>query len=157
MKKYYKHPAIGIKRMKRNKRKFYKTHSIWNKGKKMPIGFGKRMSIAFKGKIVSEETKKKMRKNHADFSGNKHPNWKGGRIKNVHGYMYIWNPSHPFINGINYVPEHRLIMEKHLGRYLKPIEIVHHINTIRDDNRPENLMLFKNISEHRKYHKKFLR
>ncbi len=72
--------------------------------------------------------------------GEKSPKWKGGRHKSQFGYIHIYNPKHPFANG-NYVFEHRLVMEKMLGRFLKPKEKVHHINGMRDDNRPKNLTL----------------
>ena len=49
---------------------------------------------------------------------------------------------HPRAGNGNYVFEHILVMEQQLGRYLLPDEYVHHLNGVRDDNRPENLELW---------------
>ena len=78
--------------------------------------------------------------------------WNGGKTS-AKGYVYIYSPKHPFRVKGTYVLEHRLIMEKCLGRYLKPEEIIHHLNGNITDNREENLRLFKNNSEHSAYHK----
>lgn len=40
--------------------------------------FRLRVSRGLKGHFTSEETKRKISKNHYDFSGDKNPNWKGG-------------------------------------------------------------------------------
>jgi hypothetical protein len=83
--------------------------------------------------------------------GSKNPNWRGGKRKDKSGYILVYVPDHPYCDGDYLVREHRLVMEKHLGRYLKPEEIVHHINQIKSDNRIENLKLFSNNSEHSRY------
>lgn len=77
------------------------------------------------------------------YKGDKGSNWKGGRRMSK-GYAQVWAPDHPTRVGkiSPYVFEHRLVMEKVLGRYMKPSEQVHHKNGIRDDNRPENLELW---------------
>jgi len=110
----------------------YKTRIPWNKGKKF---------------ICSGQFKKGRRKLREENS-----NWKGGKKQN-RGYIFIHLPTHPHAKK-GYVQEHRLIVEKHLGRYLKKGEVVHHINEIKDDNRIENLMLFKTNAEHMKFHTK---
>ena len=77
--------------------------------------------------------------------GPSNTNWKGGR-KLQGGYIYVLAPPDHPVRGLQngkrrYIAEHRLIMEQHLGRYLEDWEKVHHKNTVKDDNRIENLEL----------------
>lgn len=78
---------------------------------------------------------------HRDQKGEKSHCWRGGRSIIRGGYVEVYAPEHPYARGKKYVREHRLVMEKMLGRYLEPYEQVHHRNGIKDDNRPENLEL----------------
>ena len=75
-------------------------------------------------------------------SGSLSPTWKGGRMKTSQGYIKQVQKDHPRCDKDGYILEHTLVMEKNLGRYLLSKETVHHINGIRDDNRPENLELW---------------
>lgn len=97
-------------------------------------------------------------------SGEKHPEWSGGRILDANGYVHLYRPEHPecirvnemrqlksngkYFRKENYIQEHRLVMEEHLGRYLKPTEVVHHLNGQKGDNRILNLVLFGSNAEH---------
>ena len=109
----------------------------------------KKISKSLKGHKISEVTRLKF---HFRCLREKHPRWNGGKSISKRGYLFILKPTHPFCNSLGYIFEHRLIMETHLGRYLKPEEVVHHINGNKLDNRIENLQLFKNDSKHKKFH-----
>lgn len=86
--------------------------------------------------------------------GANNPNWNGGRIY-MGKYILVRFPEHPASSTHRgYILEHRLVIEKHLGRYLNPDEVVHHINGIKDDNRIENLKLLS-VAEHSYGHKDF--
>jgi hypothetical protein len=88
-----------------------------------------------------------------NFVGNKNPSWKNGRNKSL-GYILVYAPNHPYRHKRrNKVAEHRLIIENIIKKYLKPREVVHHINRIKDDNRPENLIAFSTDSAHQRFHK----
>lgn len=121
-----------------------KNHPLY--GKKLSEEHKQKLSIAFKGE------------NNPNYGllGKKHPCWKGGRIIQSSGYVLIKKHNHPNHNIGGYVREHRLIMERHLGRYLTKEEVVHHVDEDRENNKIENLMLFPDITEHLKYHKEIL-
>jgi hypothetical protein len=103
------------------------------------------------GNKMSQESKEKISLANSGKFGELSPKWKGGK-KSCNGYILEYKPEHPYCKYGFYVYKHRLVMEEYLGRYLTIEERIHHINGIKDDNRIENLMLFKNESEHQKYH-----
>jgi hypothetical protein len=75
------------------------------------------------------------------LKGKDAPGWRGGRSIDRKGYVRIHSPEHPNKMARGYVMEHRLVMEKVMGRYLLKSETVHHKNGVKDDNRIENLEL----------------
>jgi hypothetical protein len=77
--------------------------------------------------------------------GKRHGSWKGGVVYNPDGYRLVRVPADdPFVSMSNvtgYVPEHRLVMARHLNRPLTKRETVHHIDGNPANNAIENLQL----------------
>lgn len=114
-----------------------KMHSERMKGNKL-----------FKGRKMPDSAKEKISKSQM---GKNNSVWKGGRTISGGGYVSIHKPDHPFADVNGRVKEERLVVEKHLKRFLRPNEVVHHINCVKTDNRIENLKVMT-ISEHNKFH-----
>lgn len=64
------------------------------------------------------------------------PGWK---YKRKDGYIHVYYPAHPDSTKAGWILEHRLVAEQKYGRRILSSEHVHHLNEIKDDNRPENL------------------
>lgn len=106
-------------------------------------------SEAQKGKVISEEQRRMIsEQNSCNFNG---LNGYGHTKNHNGGYVLAYVPKHPKAHTDGYVMLHTVLMERFLGRYLKPNEVVHHINHNRQDNRLENLKLMDK-KEHMRMH-----
>lgn len=74
--------------------------------------------------------------------------WQGGYAVDEDGYILEHRPDHPHATNGGYVRQHRLVMERQLGRYLEPGEVVDHKNRDTSDNDPGNLDLYPSNAEH---------
>ena len=92
-----------------------------------------RFRATYKGKEWNVATRPATRLNHTGIH-------KSG------GYVMRLVTEHPFATSRGYVPEHRLVMEERLGRFLAPrIELVHHIDQNRSNNDVSNLKVVSPI------------
>lgn len=82
-----------------------------------------------------------------DVRGKAHPRWVGGRFIDVNsGYVRVNCGDH------TYRYEHRVVMERALGRSLTFDETIHHRNGNKTDNTLSNLELISRADHARRYH-----
>ena len=80
--------------------------------------------------------------------------WNNGRMRTSHGYIAVKVPEdHHLRQAHGYAYEHQIVAERMLGRRLASNEIVHHLNGVHSDNRPENLEV-QTINQHAALHAK---
>ena len=87
-------------------------------------------------------------------TGSRNASFAGGRRIDSGGYAIVSAPvDHPHARclpgkNIPHIREHRLVMERTLGRYLQPAEVVDHADGLTLHNHPDNLRLFASNKEH---------
>lgn len=82
-------------------------------------------------------------------TGKDSSSYRFGRRIDRDGYVLVSAPiGHPTARRCGAILEHRLVLEKKLGRYLLPSEIVDHIDGLHLHNDPANLRVFSCNADH---------
>ena len=112
------------------------SEGMFRSGKRLgcPIGFKR-----------SEETKNKLSKALT-------LSWSTKKKSDKNDYQSMRVKFHPNAGKSGLIKKHRIIMERHIGRLLSRDEVVHHIDGNKRNNSIDNLMLFKDRNEHKKFH-----
>lgn len=73
----------------------------------------------------------------------------GGRSVDLDGYVLVLAPAgHPHARTTGLMFEHRLVVERKIGRHLLPSEVVDHIDGLQLHNDPSNLRVFASNRDH---------
>jgi transposase len=89
------------------------------------------------------------------LSGSSSPQWRGGRTVKGGGYVVIHQPDHRRASKQGYVAEHILVWEQIHRRPLPKGWVIHHLNGIKSDNRPSNLVALA-TGKHAERHQRLL-
>lgn len=128
-----------------------------DKSKGWKVGEYKRFIFGHypRGRTHSQSTRELLSRNFHDRvkRPEDHPSWKNG-TKLQRGYVYIKDKDNPNSDKQGYVKRCVVVMQKKMGRPLKPwVECVHHIDENRLNDDINNLLLCTR-GEHNKIHNK---
>jgi hypothetical protein len=123
--------------------------SMGNKGHTTSEETKRKIREARKKQIFSEEARKHMseaQKRRTPESYRPHNGhsaaWKE-KINRGNGYIAVHDPNHPRSDCRGMVLEHIAVWEKFHNKRLPQGFVIHHLNGIKDDNRPNNLVAMK--------------
>lgn len=114
----------------------YCSRACNDKGRKN--GFEKPCESCGKAMYVEQKQAKRFCSRECSHEG-KRIDGAGAKQKRKDGYIQVYYPKHPDGTRNGFVLEHRLVAEQKYGRRILKTEHVHHLNGVKDDNRPENL------------------
>ena len=81
--------------------------------------------------------------------------WEGGEFINIStGYVFVYAPDHSNADSKGCVRKSRLIVERALGKSIPIRAEVHHFNEIKNDDRPNNLVLCQDRAYHMLLHRR---
>jgi hypothetical protein len=133
-----------------------------NTGKKRTLKSRLRMSRSHIGKKLSSGSIEKLRK---CLTGRKHSKERcfktglairkyksGDKLKDKRGYVWVCCDDQITLKR-KWVREHWLAVKENFGRFPEPPEETHHVNGDRSCNSIENLILFKDVTAHKRFHK----
>ncbi len=120
-------------------------------------GCGQRTEIvthsnATRGEYIGYPRRFILNHHQKTFKPEQNSQWKGGRWTLHNGYIMVRRPDHPSAKKSGYILEHRLVYEESRGVRLPPDVAIHHIDGVRWNNVPENLMAIKRGLEHQRVH-----
>lgn len=126
-------------------------------GAKLSAETREKIGRAHRGKTLTANHRREiasgLRSHYRGRLSSEHPSWKGGIVK-AGGYVLVRMPDHPHAMMHGYVKRSHLVAEQKYGRWPAEGENVHHLNGIKDDDRPENLELMA-AGEHMRKHRLF--
>ena len=117
--------------------KTYPSKVKQGKGKYCSRKCSNEVTLIKKGQRLSPGTEFKKNKRHKHHS---HITYAVAREVSK-PYRLVYKPNHPNATNRGYVREHRLVMEKAIGRYISPDEVVHHLDGDTLNNSVENLQI----------------
>ena len=83
---------------------------------------------------------------------NRPKDWIGNEYYNSEGHVKVYAPNHSGSNKVGSILKSRMIVEDILGKSIPKNAEVHHVNNIKDDDRPTNYVLCQDRAYHMLLH-----